>query len=177
MVFSITCRLDNVIPAFFIISLLTFSKKSGFNISVNKYFLLLLSLTICCLCVAWNTHHFGWSVLYYPTFLKSLNSSYTSQPQFYLHSYLGLAISQIMTGLFFSHFILFMALAVLAFKGKSRFPFRNLDFEQLFLCTLMTILITRFILQPVISDRLYMGYYLAILILLVKRFYEPVNIG
>ena len=176
LLFSITGRLDNVIPAFFIISLLTFSKKCGFRICLNKYFLLLLSLTICCLGVAWNTRHFGWSVLYYPTFLKSLNSSYSFQAQFHLHTYMALAISQIMTGLYFSHFILFMALAVLAFKGKSHFPFQNLDFEQLFLCTLMAILITRFILQPVLSDRLYMGYYLAILILLVKRFYEPVNI-
>ena len=175
MIFSITGRLDNVIPAFFIISLITFSNKSGFKISINKYFLMLFTMVICCLCVVWNTHPFGWSVLYYPTFLKSLNSSYTFQSQFHLHSYMALAISQIMTGLFFSHFTLFMALAVLAFKGKSSFPFRYLDFEQLFLCTLTVIVIVRFILQPVMSDRLYVAFYLAILILLVKRFYGPVK--
>jgi hypothetical protein len=177
MILSIMGRLDNVITAFFIISLITFSKKSGFKIPVNKYFLMLLTIAICCLCVVWNTHRFGWSVLYYPTFLKSLNSSYTFQPQFHLGSYMALAISQIMTGLFFSHLILFMALAVLAFKGKSSISFRNLDFEQMFLCTLIVIVFARFILQPVVSDRLYSAFYLAILILMVKRFYEPVEVS
>jgi hypothetical protein len=177
LVFSILSRLDNVIPAVIFISLLTFSNKWKYKISINKYFMMLLIISITCLCITLSTRHFGWNVLYYPTFLKSLNLSYTFQPKFYVRGYIALAISQIMTGLFFSHFLLFMVLALLSFKGKSTSPFRNFDFEQLFLCTLIAIMIIRFILQPVMSDRFYIAYYLAILILLVKRLCGPVNIS
>jgi hypothetical protein len=177
LIFSIVCRLDNIIPAVFLLSLLAFSKKSELKISVKWYLTMLLIISVCSFCVTVSTNHFGWSVFYYPTFLKSLNSSYAFQSQFHLSSYMSLAISQIMTGLFFSHFLLFMALGLLAFMRKSTSPFRNLNFEQQLLCALIAIMITRFILQPVISDRLYIAYYLFILILLTKRLYDRENIS
>lgn len=175
--FSILCRLDNVIPAVMIISLLAFSNKWEYKLSVKKYSMMLLLISITYLFITLSTRHFGWNILYYPTFLKSLNLSYTFQPQFHFSDYIALGISQIMTGLFFSHFLLFMVLALLSFTGKSTPTLRTLDFEQLFLCTVIAIMFIRFVLQPVSSDRFYIAYYLVILILLVKRFYHPVNIS
>lgn len=177
LLLSIFARLDNVIPCFFFISLITFSNNWGHKIPLKKYAVMLLFISLCYLGITLNAHQFGWSVLYYPTFLKSLNLSYSFHTEFHLREYLALSISHIMTGLFFSNFILFMVLALLAFAEKTTFQFRKLSFNQLFLCTMIAIIIVRLVLEPVIADRFYIAYYLCILILLIRKLQLKINIS
>jgi hypothetical protein len=174
---SIFARLDNVIPSFFFISLLTFSNKWSPKIPLKKYAMMLIFISLCYFGITLNIRQFGWSVLYYPTFLKSLNLSYSFHAEFHLREYLALSISHIMTGLFFSNFLLFMVMALLAFAEKTIFQFRKLSFNQLFLCVMIGIIIVRFVLEPVIADRFYIAYYLCILILLIKKLQLKTNIS
>jgi hypothetical protein len=177
LLLSIFARLDNVIPSFFIISILTFSNKWDHRIPLKKYVLMLLIVSLCFLSISLNTRQFGWNILYYPTFVKSLNLSYSIHPVLLLKDYLALSISHIMTGLFFSNLLLFIVLALLTFIGNASFQFRSLSFDQLFLCTIIVIMIVRFVLEPVIADRFFVAYYLCILVLLIRKLQRKINIS
>jgi hypothetical protein len=59
-------------------------------------------------------------------------------------------------------------LASLTFVGRP-YRFRDMAFDQLFVLTILAILLVRFVLEPVIADRFYIAYYLCILILLIRR--------
>jgi hypothetical protein len=48
--------------------------------------------------------------------------------------------------------------------------FRKLNFDQTFLLVLAGILFFRFLLLPDLSDRFYFGFYLVVIILLVRKF-------
>jgi len=168
LLLSIFARLDNVIPSIFILTLLTFSREWEHTISVNKYILMLLCFSISCLSISFTTIRLGWSVFYYPTFMRSLNLSYAFHPQFHLRDYIGLAMSHFMTGLFSTNLLLFLSLSVLVFIERSYPGSRRLGFDQLFLCNIFFIIAVRFVLQPMIADRIYIPYYLCILIVLIR---------
>jgi hypothetical protein len=177
LLLSIFARLDNLIPSIFFISLLTFSNNSVYKVSAKKYLLMILFISLCYLGITFTNHQPGWNILYYPTFLKSLNLTYSHPSEIHLNDYLALSISHIMTGLFFSHLLLFLVLALLTLVGKPPLQFRKLSFDQLFLCTIIAIMIVRFVLDPVIADRFYVAYYLCILILLIRTPQRKIDIS
>jgi hypothetical protein len=174
LLLSIFVRLDNIIPAFFIISLLCFSGSWGPKTSITQYVLILLGLLIAFFSISFSMRRFGWNILYYPSFIHSMNSSYSFQPVFHIRAYMQLAFSHLMAGLFSSNLVLFLALAVLAFVKKN-LQIRRLNFDQWFLCTLILIIAIRFLLQPIFTDRIYIAYYLSILILLVRKWQTQAN--
>lgn len=169
LLLSILARLDNAIPAVFILSLLAVSNKWETGITLKKYLMMLLAISCACLFISFNARQPGWSIFYYPTFLKSLNLSYSLHPEFHGKDYISLVISHFMTGLFFSNLVLFLILASLTFVGRPNFRFRDMAFDQLFVLVILAILLVRFVLEPVIADRFYIAYYLCILILLIRR--------
>ena len=75
-----------------------------------------------------------------------------------------------MNGLFFSDLILFLLLGLMLFIERDSFQFKNLSFDQLLSIVIVFAIIARFILQPIISDRFYIAYYISILILLVRKY-------
>jgi hypothetical protein len=46
---------------------------------------------------------------------------------------------------------------------------KTLSFDQLLFIVIVLIIFLRFILQPVIADRLYITYYISIVVLLIKK--------
>jgi hypothetical protein len=168
LLLSIFARLDNIIPSIFILTLLTFSREWGPDISVKKYILILLCFSLSFLSISHMTIRWGWSILYYPTFMRSLNLSYAFHPQFHFGDYMSLAISHFMTGLFFTNLLLYLSLSLLVFIVRPDPQSRRLGFDQLFLCVIFLIITVRFVLQPMIADRIYIAYYLCILILLIR---------
>ena len=176
MILSIFARVDNAIPSFFLLSLLAFSNKWEPKISVRKYLLMLLFIAFSYLCITLNTLGYGWDIFYYTSLVKSFNLSHAVHHEFILKDYIALSIAQIMAGLFYSNLFLFMALALLVFIGRQPFRFSNLSFDQLFVCTIIVSIIVRFVLQPVISDRNYVAYYICIFILLIRSLNRTMDI-
>jgi hypothetical protein len=166
---SVTTRLDNIIPAFFLITLLKSSGKWPGRISLGKYFLILGGFCLIFFMITLPLRRWGWSPFYYPTFLKSMNLSYVPHAQFEFREYRSLFLSQMMTAIFSSQLILFLLLALLVISRARPFRVSVFSLDQLFLsCILLTILV-RFLLQPVGGDRFFAAYYLVILVLFIKN--------
>jgi hypothetical protein len=167
---AVFARLDNIIPALFFLMTLAFTNKWSPKISFGKFSLLLAALLLSYLAISINARSFGWSLFYYPSFAKQLNPSYDINNTFVFKDYISLAKSQLMTGLFFSFLSLFFFLVLLLLSNSSLFHFSGLTIEQTFAIVFVLIIIIRFILQPLITDRLYIPYYLSVIIFLVKKY-------
>jgi hypothetical protein len=168
----VRCSSPDCLSAFLLFSAMYFVLERRSLVVV-----MLLFIVFSYLYITLSARQFGWNILYYPTFIKSLNLSYSFHPEFHLKDYLALSISHIMTGLFYSNLLLFLALSGLIFIGRSPLQFRRLSFDQLFVSIIIVTIIVRFVLQPVIADRFYIAYYLCILVLLIRRLYRAINIS
>ena len=166
---AVWARLDNLLPACFVVSLMAWKYK----VPLKNYVGMLFGIGLSCFLITLGTHQYGWNVLYYPTFLKSLNLEYAAHTEFHLRDYIALAVSHLMTGLFFSYLFLFLALACLGFVEKIRLRWRSLTFDQLLLLAIVSTIVLRFVLQPIIADRLYIAYYLCILMVLIRKYASP----
>ena len=126
--------------------------------------------------VAGNARAYGWSSLYYPAFLKQLNNSYSAHASFSFSEYVALAKSQLGTGFYFSFLSVFLFLSVL-FLSNASFRLKELTMEQLLAILFVLVIIARFLLQPLIADRIYIPYYLSLFAFLVKKISGPLHAG
>ncbi|MEP7255238.1 MAG: glycosyltransferase family 39 protein [Ferruginibacter sp.] len=170
---SILTRVDNVITCFFIISFLTFSEKWK-SISKKQYFLMLLALATTYLCIILPVTQFGWSIFYYSQYARHIDYSRDFDQAVSFSSYLALVYSKLVTALVSTHFTIFLFLALLII-GNTGFSFRKFSFDQSFLLLLMFIIFFRFLLLPDLSDRFYFGFYLIIIMLLVRKFFPQIS--
>lgn len=151
LLLAVCARIDNVIPAM-VLGLLMLKGR--------KRWLLPAVAAVSCLCITVAIpHRYGWSALYYPDFARSLNLDYTQQDHFRFGSYRDLVASHVMTGLFSTDAVLFAALGVLLYMGKR---------DRRLIGAIAVTVAVRFVLQPVIADRLYVPYYLCLLVLLAR---------
>jgi len=175
LLLAILTRLDNVIPATFLLIATKFS-QSTHQLFPNKKLLLLVGLVLLTgFCVSLASRSFGWNIFYYPTFMKQLNSGYEMHGSFELKDYVALAKSQLMTGLFFSSICIFLLLILFLFTGLRSFSFSALSVEQIFAMAFVLIMISRFLLQPLIADRIYIPYYLSLVVFLVRKYSFSMN--
>jgi hypothetical protein len=175
LLLAVFARLDNIIPAIFLLATLVFSNNWGNKIPAGRVLLLLAVMMLSYFTISHNVSSFGWSLFYYPTFVKQLNPSYNINNAFIFKDYLALAKSQFMTGLYFSFASLFFFLVLLLLSDRSLPGFSWLTIEQTFSLVFILIMVTRFVLQPLIADRLYIPYYLAIIAFLVKKYSFATN--
>jgi hypothetical protein len=167
LLLSIFSRVDNIITCFFIISFLTFSKKWK-RIEKRQYFFMLAVLVIAYLTIILPARQFGWSIFYYTQYAKHIDYSRDFDQPITLFSYLSLIYSKLVTAFVSTHFTFFSFLGLLILSNPG-LSFRKLSFDQTFLLLLASIGITRFLLLPDLSDRFYFGFYLVIIILLVRK--------
>jgi hypothetical protein len=155
-------------PSLFIILSITLTNKWKEKISLKKLSFILLAICISYFLVTYNVREYGWNIFYYPSFLSHLNTTYINS-SFTFSNYFEVTRSQIMTGLFFSDLFLFLLLGLTLFIGSFSIQLRALNFEQLLIIIIFLIILTRFILQPIIADRFYVAYYITILVLVIRR--------
>ena len=175
LILSVFTRLDNIIPSIFFLTTLAFTNKWNPKIPVGKLSLLLAVMVLSYLAISFNVRSFGWSLFYYPSFVKQLNPSYNINNTFVFKDYVALAKSQLMTGLFFSFLSLFFFLVLLLLWNSPAFHFSRLTIEQTLGIVFVLIIMIRFVLQPLINDRLYIPYYLSVIIFLVKKYASTTN--
>lgn len=169
LLLSIFARLDNIIPAFFLLTLMSFSNHWQPRVSYRKYSWMLLLVIVSYLFISFSARSYGSGVLFYPHFSKELNLSYALHTGLRFRDYFALAFSHIMTGLFFSNLLLFLVLALLVLKGGQVLRFRTLNSDEQLIIVIILIITVRFIFHPVVADRFYIAYYLCILILLIRK--------
>jgi hypothetical protein len=171
---SIFTRVDNIITCFFIISFLTFSEKWK-RINKTRYFLMLAILAIAYVCIIFPVTQFGWSIFYYSQYAKHIDFSKDFEQSVSLSSYLTLVHSKLVTALVSTHFTFFLFLGLLII-GNAGISFRKFTFDQSFLLLLVFVIFFRFLLLPDLSDRFYIGFYLVIIMLLVRKFSTRISI-
>jgi hypothetical protein len=128
---------------------------------------MLAGLAIAYICIMLPVTQFGWNIFYYSRYARQIDFSRDFDQAVTFTSYLSFVYSKLVTALVSTHFTFFLFLALLVIANSG---FRKLNFDQSFLIVLLSVIVFRFILLPDLSDRFYLGFYLVIIILLVRRF-------
>lgn len=169
LVMAIFARLDNIIPAMCLLPFIFFTGKGGQKISAVMNLFLLSGLLLAYFIISAKTRAFGWSIFFYPAFIKQLNVSYTAGSSFDFAAYMELVKSQLATGSFFSFISVFFFLVLVLLRNTSLFSFNKLTMEQMLAIVFVVIIVVRFVLQPLIADRIYVPYYLSVIAFSVKK--------
>jgi hypothetical protein len=175
LLLAVFTRIDNIVPAFFIMLLLAASPERQKRFSLKKSVIFLLVLSAAYLAVAYPVVRYKWSIWYYPTFISHLDPAYDQDGAFSLTNYLAVAGNQLKNSLRGSSLFLFLTLGLIFLINSEKPFFRRPSFDQLVLLAIFAIILTRFLLQPVIADRFYIAYYIVILVLLIKRITERLS--
>ena len=129
---------------------------------------MLAILAIAYVAVVLPVKQFGWSIFFYSEYAKHIDYSRDfDQPVSFL-SYFSLVYSKLVTAFVSTNFTFFLFLGLLILFTK-KFSLRTLSFDQTFLLVLGAIGLFKFLLLPDLSDRFYLGFYLIIIILLVRK--------
>jgi hypothetical protein len=167
---SMFTRLDNIVPAFFILSFLFFTNQWEKKIKPGYYISMMFILAACYFGItAVTMKPFGWDLFYYPTYARYMNLSHTFNSSFSLKEYLALIFSQVTTAIVFYNFVFFLFFLLLILY-PSPAGYKNFTFEQAFSVLLLLIIISRFILYPDLSDRFNIAYYLCFVMIFIKKY-------
>ena len=172
MTASVLARMDNIIVCVLTLFLLAVARKAPFKITKIGWFVIFLWLSAVYLFVAHRASTFGFGAFYYPSFLRYLNMPHRFQAHFSLRDYLQVFRADAITGFYHSAIALFAFLALLLFYKNGRAPLHGLSFYSLLPVLFCLIFLIRFMLDPDISDRFYIPYYLLIAVLWVQALTE-----
>lgn len=167
-------RVDNIITCLFIISFLTFSKKWKM-INRKQYFFMVAVFAVAYITIVLPVRQFGWSVFFYSNYAKHIDYSRDFNEPVSILSYFSLVYSKLVTAFVSTHFTFFLFLGLLILVTK-KFSLRTLSFDQTFLLVLAATGLFKFLLLPDLSDRFYLGFYLTIIMLLIRKFYPKLSI-
>ena len=174
LLLAVFARVDNIITCFFILSFLAFSKKWKM-ISMQQYFFMVAVLAIAYITIVLPVRQFGWSIFFYSNYARHIDYSRDFNEQVSTLSYLSLLYSKLVTAFVSTHFTFFLFLGLLILVTK-KFSLRTLSFDQSFLLLLAATALFKFLLLPDLSDRFYLGYYLIIIMLLVRKLFPNLSI-
>lgn len=169
LLLAVFARLDNIIPVAFISIIIFYIETRKGNLMLWKFIVFTISVLISYFLVSWQAHRQGWGVFYYPDFATHLNPYYDIHRPFSLSGYFSLFKSQLMTGLYFSSIMIFLFLGFILFHFSKKNDDKSISVETLFAILFLVTIIIRFILQPVMADRFYLAYYLALSIFVLKK--------
>ena len=166
---AVLSRADNVILSFFIILFLTFSKKWK-AINLRQFFIMSACFAVTYLLIVLPVRQFGWSIFFYSEYVKHIDYSRDFDQPISLLAHLSLIYSKLVTAFVSTHFTFFAFLGLLVLFNR-KFSLKTLSFDQSFLLILCSVGLFKFLLLPDLSDRFYIGFYLVIIILLIRRFF------
>jgi len=132
-------------------------------------------LAIAYLTIVLPVRQFEWSIIFYSNYAKHIDYSKDFSDPISILSYLSLVYSKLVTAFVSTHFTFFLFLGSLILFTK-RFSLRTLSFDQTFLLVLAATGLFKFLLLPDLSDRFYLGFYLTIILLLVRKLFPKLSI-
>jgi 4-amino-4-deoxy-L-arabinose transferase-like glycosyltransferase len=164
---AVFTRVDNGLTCFFILSFLTFSPV-WMRITKLQYFLMLGILAASYLVIIWPVREFGWNISFYSQYARQIDFSRDFNEPISFTGYMLLMYSKLVTALVSTHFTFFLFLALLVI-GNPFVSLKKPGFDQCLILLLLAVIFVRFVLLPDLSDRFYVGFYLIIIILLVRK--------
>jgi len=172
LLLAVFTRLDNVLACFGLMTAVFFTGKWNAVIPASRKLLYFGLLLVAFFSVTFAVRSFGWTVFFYPAFMKQLNVSLTAGKGFAWSAYLQLAKAQLTTGLYFSFVSFFGLMLTMLFWNVLPFHFSRLTADQTLALLFVVIMLLRFMLQPLVADRIYSPYYLSVAVFLVRK-YSP----
>jgi hypothetical protein len=133
-----------------------------------QYLLMLTVLIIAYISIMLPVREFGWNIFYYNEYTRHIDYTRDLDQSISASSYFSLMYSKLVTAFVSTHFTLFLFLGLLVMVERN-FSFKRLSFDQTFLLLLAGITFFRFLLLPDLSDRFYFGFYLIVLVLLIRK--------
>jgi hypothetical protein len=171
LVLAVLARLDNIIIAFMLLAFGLFGNKLPVTISKGKGFFLFAGLVVVYFLVTSLVTMYGWNVFYLPSFFKQhYETYYREKTSSVLYDFVKQRHSAIMVAMLFYHLFIYLCFAVLLFLGNKSLRWKDLSFDQAFLAVLIATIGIRTVVYYDLSDRYFVAYFLAIVILLVRRF-------
>jgi hypothetical protein len=172
LLLSMLARLDNILLASALLFLLMLIDNSNGKLSVSKYTPVILSMAGCFFCITATVRSFGWSLFYYPSFMGYLHLAAGLKTGFLFPDYLHLLYSAAINGFYHAYFPFFL-LAGIFFAYKKRIgSLKNPNQDLLVYFCLLLVSLLRFLLQPDLSDRFFIAYYLIGAILFTRKIAE-----
>ncbi len=166
---SVFARIDNILPAVLLICFLTYEKRADGNRPWITGTIAAAACIFCYLAVGMLAKEYNWNMLYFSNYFSKMNPEYAAQESFSFHNYWVLIKSQAMSGLYFSQLPLFFFLTVCLITYRWRVSGQWNHPEVLLLIMIWLIILFRFVLHPMAADRIYLAYYLVVLVLLVRN--------
>ena len=170
LVLAIFTRLDNVVFCIMFLPAMGIFNYLPKKVSIPKHAVFILVLLASYFTVSLMSRSYGWSMFYYPSFSKHLNAENNIHKAFALSSYLTLAEKQIMVHMQATYLPVFIFLAAFSAIKRRVGNWLSIDVYQFLPLFCLIVIAARFVLQPAISDRFYIPYYLLILVCLVKSY-------
>lgn len=169
LVIAMLARLDNIIPAFFVLSFCFLYKRKNNKIAWLPYFGSLAVLAVCYFGVTALIlgSSEGWGIMYYPK-LMSHHVVPGSSNAVTLKWYIGELYSHLIEGFLYTSLAWFVLLLfpILYSPGKN---WRQLSERQYFALLLFVIIAARFVVFPSLQDRFNLAYYYCLVILFLQR--------
>ncbi|PTQ99403.1 hypothetical protein C8P68_102224 [Mucilaginibacter yixingensis] len=165
---SVMSRIDFILPLMVLLISHTLVIKS---LSIRKTIFLMSVAVITYLLISYNAHSYGWNILYFPSFINTLNLHHNVQSVFTIKDYWEILKAQIMTGLYHSHCAWLLLISILTLLQSNKLELKSSK-HVLILGSLLVALAVRFLLQPVIADRFYIGYYMVFLCLFIIKLFS-----
>jgi 4-amino-4-deoxy-L-arabinose transferase-like glycosyltransferase len=164
LLLAILTRIDNILPCVFILcALIYFDKKNKSNWA--KYILMVAGA---CFCFFLAPLLFSSHALRLSSFFDHLKPFNDTTTGFHWTNYVRLVKSQLANGFYYSSLLIFLFVCSMIFIHTG-IKFQEPGSDQSLIVIIVSTIACRFLLQPVISDRFYIPYYLCIAILLARR--------
>jgi hypothetical protein len=133
-------------------------------------------LVIVYITIVLPVRQFGWSIFFYSNYAKHIDYSRDFNDPVSILSYFSLVYSKLVTAFVSTHFTFFLFLGLLILFTK-KFSLWALSFDQTFLLALAGTGSFKFLLLPDLSDRFFLGFYLTIIMLLIRKFFPKLSIA
>ncbi len=172
LLLSIFARVDNIVACFLVVTLLAITTNWGIKISKKQYALMAAAFVAVYFTISYSCIKYGWNILFYPSFAQHLGTHPGSG--FSITGCVRFALSQLITGLYFSNLIIYLLLLAFVFINTTSKP-SKLNFDQSLAITIFLIIVVRFMLLPEIDDRFNAGWYLTTIMLLVRKLFGGSN--
>jgi hypothetical protein len=170
---AIFTRLDNVIVAFVILTMMARSNAWPGRIPLKRYLAMVTGLAVAYFLVTAMATRYGWSLFFLPSFYTRFHDTlYSVHTSSLIKDYILQRHSAIMVSFLFHHLSVYLAFALLLFIGRTPLRWKTLTTGQVLMLALIITIAIRAVVYTDLSDRYFVAYFLVIPVLLVQRIHE-----
>jgi hypothetical protein len=168
LILSVFIRLDNIIFSALLFPFLYWTGVLPKQWNFGRIIIFSVLLVACYFVVTALASSYGWGLLYYNSFSKHMNDENDFHKAFSIGSYIKLIKKQITIRMLASYLPIFIFMVTLISTQVQSWRKGTWVKEHALPIFCLGVMIIRFFLQPTVSDRFYVPYYLIILLSLIS---------